>query len=300
MSKIVSLSIVLLILLGANPATSKILFYDDCENKWIVATEWNESNTTKGSNYATVSSEQARAGSHSYKLYVQPFDTNNVSATNSGLLLRGVNSPVLIKNFLFDQEYWLGFSIYVPSSYSWPSKYNKLPDGQGEWQLFWQFHGIQDPCDTPGLNPNIGGFLDTGDSTPGYVVSIKGDNRECITKSYVRNTSQTTPALTKGAWHDIIMNVKFSYSSSGFYRLWLNGKQVVNDSGMNCYKQTKGPYFIMGPYGHMEKATTLYYDEIRVGDQNSSYAEVAPKGSAMPSSGAVSLDPPKLQVISGK
>lgn len=299
MLKRVPLLIILLIFLGIKPAISQLLFYDDCENKWLVDTDWKVSNADKGDNYATVSSEQARAGSHSYKLHVQAFDKNEMSATNCGLVLRGLNSKVQIKNFTFDREFWMGFSIYIPSSYSWPLSSNRLSDGQSEWQLLWQFHGVQDSCDTPALNPVARAHLNSV-SKQGYVVSITGDNGQCITKDYARSVRYDTPAFSKGTWHDVVLNFKFSYTSKGFFRVWLNGKQVVNDSGMNCYNQSKSPYFIMGPYGHMEKEISIYYDEIRVGDQNSSYAEVAPKGSPQPSSGTVSLEPPSLEIISAK
>lgn len=294
MLKVVSLFFGLLVFLAVNPAHSELLFYDDCENKWTLQTDWLESNTTKGNNYAVVSSEQARAGSSSYKLYVQPFDINNYSATNTGLILRGLNSPVQIKNFLYDKTYWMGFSVFAPTSYNFPDPSNKLDSGSSEWQLLWQFHGIQDSCDQLNLNPPIAAFLKK--EVSGYIFSIKGDDRECIARPYVRNSSYSA-SFSKGVWHDIVINFRFSYKDSGFFRVWIDGKQVANDSGINTYNQSKGPYFVLGPYGNMKNETTIYYDEIRVGDNNSSFTEVSPKGVPLT---VDFIEPPKLKIISGQ
>lgn len=293
MFKFFSLFFGLLIFFVVNPAYSELLFYDDCENNWVLQTDWLESNTNKGKNYAAVSSEQARAGSSSYKLFVQPFDINNYAATNSGLILRGLNSPIQIKNFLYDKTYWMGFSVFVPTSYNFPDPSYKLDNGNQEWQLLWQFHGVQDSCDQANLNPPIGGFLKK--EVSGYIFSIIGDDRECIARPYVRHSSYSA-SFSKGVWHDIVINLRFSYENSGFFKVWIDGTQVANDSGINTYNQSKGPYFVLGPYGHMKNETTIYYDEIRVGDANSSFNEVSPKGEPLT---VDFLVPPKLKVLSG-
>ena len=293
MFKFFSLLIASLFFLGANYANSDLLFYDDCENKWLLQTDWLESNTTKGDNYAALSSDYARAGSRSYKLHVQPFDVNNYGATNSGLILRGINSPVQIKNFLYEKEYWMGFSVLIPGSYNWPDENYILDSGGGEWQLLWQFHGVQDSCDQANLNPNVAGLINKGS----YSFSIKGDNRACISRPYVRSSAYAG-AISKGVWHDIVINFRFSYNNSGFFKIWLDGKQVANDTGMNCYAQSKGPYFVLGPYGHMRNGATIYYDEIRVGGANSSFSEVSPKGSSAPVTNNP-LEPPTLEIVSG-
>jgi hypothetical protein len=295
MLKPISSSIALIILMVTNPAYSELLFYDDCEDKWVLETDWRESNTTQGDNYVEVSSEKARAGSKSYKLYVQPFDENEISATNSGLILRGLESPVRIKNFLYDEVYWIGFSVYIPSSYSWPDSSKILADGAGEWQLLWQAHGVMDECDQDNLNPPIAAFVRNG----GYLFTIKGDDRECIARPYVRSKTYSV-SLKKGVWHDVVLNLKYSYSDNGFYKVWIDGEQVVDDSGMNTYKQSKGPNFVIGPYGHMERETTIYYDEFRVGGASSSFDEVSPgegQSAQPPSDDENTLYSPSFSII---
>jgi hypothetical protein len=57
-------------------------------------------------------------------------------------------------------------------------------------------------------------------------------------------------------------------------------------------------------YGHLDEATEIYIDEVRVGDANSSYEEVAPAAGTAESpivgdDDAVSeIDPPTFEMVS--
>ena len=264
MKKTLWIWVVLFLLAGT--ANARVLLYDDCEKAWLEGTDWNSA--IPSGNSITVSTEQKRAGSKSYKFSLQilPAGATDTSKTNVELVLRGLNSPVQLKNFIIGQEYWMGYSIYIPKKYS--------------FRNFWtspQFHLAYDPCESTSLNlnPNVGFFFD---SNLVQTISIGGDATSCTTsKSYPRRYLYT-PAYPTGQWNDIVLHWRFAYDGSGFFEMWMNGVKVGRDTGINCNNDPKGPYLKVGIYAHANEVMTVYYDEIRFGDQNSSYAEVSPGG----------------------
>lgn len=285
----VALLIGLIVGIGAHPAFSKLLFYDDCENKWI-SSDWTEAGN-RGQNSLTLTTERARKGKASYKFVLAPYPTSGTE-TNVELVLRAIKNSSGNANFNFNQEYWMGWSIYIPSNISYPST--------GSWALMTQFHGCPDSCDTKTRNPLASMALKSG----GLTLSLIGEKDACTTVSSWgdRHYKGSANGLKAGAWNDIVIHFRYSYTSGGFYQMWLNGVKCIDDSGINCFNDSKGPYFKMGIYGHLDKYTTVYYDEIKVGDAGSSYSDVAPGGGSAPSSGSASneLPAPTLKVISAQ
>jgi hypothetical protein len=314
MRKLVTFLLVFGLLAWAMPATAGILFYDNCEDKWDTK-YWKESHTDALNNSLTVSSEQARAGRHSYKFYLMPWTRANDWASNNGLNLYWATDiqQGQKNNFQHNKEYWLGYSVFVPANQQQP--YGKATGGDGsEWLCFSQFHGMNEPCDQL-RNPNVSLSLKQDASWRGYQFSLHGDSRACTPSTgYGRDIKvfSTSPAssrypspsslqFTRGKWHDVVFNFKFSYDSSKgpFIKLWIDGVLAIDDQGINCYNDSIGPYWIMGPYGHMNEGTVVYFDEIRVGDAGSNYSQVAPAGGATQVVNAPSpssLEPPVLSI----
>jgi hypothetical protein len=94
-------------------------------------------------------------------------------------------------------------------------------------------------------------------------------------------------ALAKDKWQTIVMHVKHSPGSDGVIELWLNGQKLVNRSGSNMYS-TSGTNYVnprwkLGVYKANWNGTTtsdtrervLYYDNVRLGNENATYAEMA-------------------------
>ena len=285
------LLLILFMVFFAFTANADILIYEDFEDA-LSTTYWKVSNCTQGDNVGEISSTYAYNGSSSWHAYVQPFDTSEYGATNCSIGPQNYAWMGGTNNFQFGTEYWVGYAIYIPTANSWPDITNILGDGQGEWQLLYQWHGIIEACDDANLNPPIAHFLDETRSDGSLEISILGDANECVDKpNYDRSvdydySDDSNLIFTKPGWNIVVENFQFSYTTGGFYKLWINGNQVVDDTGINCYNHAKGPYLMIGPYGHMETGVHYYYDEFRVGDENSSYAEVLPQG------GATDEDPP--------
>ena len=270
------------------PAIAEIIFYDDCEDVWLEKIDWIAAGN-KGGNSISVSSEKKRAGRSSYKFILAKYG-NAGSETNVELILRGLNAGTQVKNFIFNKEYWMGYSVFIPSDFDFPD--NNYNSG-----LIGQWHAAYDDCDTRPQSQPLGFGLNR--DSQGLTVSIASKAAQCGETSYTRRISIDSPKLLKGQWNDIVLNYKFSYGTGGFVKMWMNGKQVVNDSGPNSHNDAKGPYFKMGIYGWADTNMVVYYDEIRIGDQNSSYSEVAPQGVAT-TENALKLEPPVLTVIQSR
>src|SRR3990172_1067086 len=90
-----------------------------------------------------------------------------------------------------------------------------------------------------------------------------------------------SPPFKKGAWNDVVVHVRFNYDKPGITEVWLNGAKFVNSTPKvnphaNAHNDPLAPAFKLGFYASSTKAHTVYYDDIRVGDADSSYDEVAP------------------------
>jgi hypothetical protein len=170
------------------------------------------------------------------------------------------------------KDWWVGFSQFLPVD--WQADDPSNPD------IIWQFHGWE------------GG---PASNNPPLAAVIAGD------QLYIRLSQGTVPALgatsyldlavfpiPRGVWTDVVLDLNFDYKN-GHIKMWQNGVKIVDYSGPTLYPmigQTneKGPGFKIGVYkwdwGNLPTLVTrrsLYIDEIRFGDSNSSYAEVQPR-----------------------
>jgi hypothetical protein len=266
-----------LIIIGyVSTAVGGILFYDDCEDTPNTS-DWKLQTT--GDVSFSVSSEQAKAGSNSYK-YVN----------NGGKSWRVEHAIIKrsVKKFNYDTVYWIGYSFYLSNE----SGYENGSYGQ--------FHGSPDlPVNECDQYRNGLFFISPDTKTGGIVIAQKAQLDRCAydPKGLVYDREvyhKISRAFTKGQWHDIVMQFRFSYvkGGGGFFKIWLDGTQILDDKDINCYNDALGPYWKMGVYGTLAVPVTAYYDEFRVGDSNSSYDEVSPKGPK-----TISLNAPLLKIV---
>lgn len=167
------------------------------------------------------------------------------------------------------QTLWYGFSYYIPADW--------VSDPSTE-EIIWQLHELPDACETwrsPYLSLNISGGT----------ISLRRryDSKPCSVGNTPEGTGTiaSTP-LVKGQWVDVVIKAQFSYTSSGRVQYWVNGQLVGDQTGGNIYNDTAPGYLKVGLYRWVwpDKSITsrtVYHDEVRVGDANSSYAEVAPR-----------------------
>ncbi len=96
---------------------------------------------------------------------------------------------------------------------------------------------------------------------------------------------------TRGLWFDFVLHAKWTSGADGCVELWVkqhdnNFFQTVDYRGPTCSSREHGPEFRIGAQVNPAKDSpagaevTVLTDELRVGDANSSFDEVAPAGTA--------------------
>jgi hypothetical protein len=87
---------------------------------------------------------------------------------------------------------------------------------------------------------------------------------------------------TKNYWNEFVFHIIHSSSSNGLIEIWHNGTKVISRKGANMHVG-KLPSWKVGIYkAAWEKTTTdsdlrvAFFDNIRIGNENSSFAEMSP------------------------
>jgi len=214
----------------------------------------------------TVVSTPVRAGQYAVR-----FERRDGDAEVAG----GNRAELRLDNAETGGEYWYGFSIYLPSDWNFAGG-----DDPWDWLILAQWHGQPDPNEdwrspplSLRLNQDKWGVSERHDAAP-------------ITTSNPSSTMLWEGDGTgdAGKWTDWVFHIKWSYGDDGFVEVWKDGVQVVDYSGPCAFNDAKGPYFKMGMYMSPDQDLSrhVFHDEMRVGDANSSYQEVAPPGSVGP------------------
>lgn len=154
-----------------------------------------------------------------------------------------------------EKDYWYGLSIFVPEDFKPPAKSNAV--------LF-QWHTQQGgPSPVLSIRVNGEGWLINGNAT---------DKRRALARL----------PLEKGKWTDWVVHVRWSAKADGFWTIWKDGVEVVNEKGIiTQYPEALGPYAKFGQYHSVDAEVpqnTVYFDEYRVAGPGGSYELVAPAG----------------------
>ncbi len=201
----------------------------------------------------------------------------------------GVPHGILKEN----QEYWIGWSYFIPTGFlkSVPGK----PDRSIIQQMLYQASFRDQRNGTTLFECNgkstRGGTLKTR-GVPGSYMTLAptGDKFDFTVTFYQGRDSEgryifgcknfSMPAQLN-QWEDFVMNFQpSSNSEQGFIKIWHNGKLYVNEKvallrpGVNSMGAWKIGVYVGDP-GHGERL--FYTDELRVGNEHSSFEEVSPK-----------------------
>ena len=165
-------------------------------------------------------------------------------------------------------EGWYGFSQYFPETY--------IRDTTEE--VVGQWHDIPDDRETAARSPS--NAISTGNGHLKWTTrwdsrSIQTNN---ITEGYFEKDLGVIPM---NKWIHWVVHIKFSHTNTGILEVWMDGVKVIDRKNMpNCFNDAKYPYFKFGVYrwewGTAVAQRVIYYDEVRVGNKNSSYNEVKP------------------------
>lgn len=167
------------------------------------------------------------------------------------------------------EEGWYGFSQYFPASY----ESDPVPELVGQW------HNPPDEEENDARSPS--NFILLRDDR------FKWHLRWDADKIIYNNTPDgfieiDMGPIPKNQWIDWVVHIKFAYDNTGILEVWKDGIKVIDRQNMpNSYNDEKLPYFKLGVYkwnwnGSSVNQKVLYWDEVRIGDENSSYDEVKP------------------------
>lgn len=205
----------------------------------------------------TASTAQYNEGSKSFKSTVLKTDPSISSGYRSEITFPGIS----------DQgEMWYGYSTYFES----------IPLGGG--------HVIQWHPNNSNGSATLS--LWTGDGKFMVVRNPSGTNI---------NYYQPNPqAIVARKWYDIVWHVKWSSSSTGLIEMWIDGVKYFSYTGVTA--QT-GVYLKLGQNLWVRNNDgIIYYDNLRIGGSNASYADVAPEGGTSTSTPPTSTTTPTAPV----
>lgn len=170
-------------------------------------------------------------------------------------------------------EYWYGWSVLIPNDFVSDPSYDIM--GQ-----FHDYHG-----------PDNGWWGTARRHLPLYFKTqdghwkLRGTHQKYPEKRVTETFTKDLGPYTKGKWTDFVVHAKWSYKSDGFIHVWKDGQLVFSRTGSVYYNLPTGPFFKIGIYkgdpewpgsGNISKRV-VYFDEIRTGDKNARYKDVAPR-----------------------
>ena len=172
-------------------------------------------------------------------------------------------------------EYWYGFSIYIPADW----QYDTINEVVTQWNATRDKEIKENAKRSPPLALRI--------KKDHWYITMRWDKRR------LTPPGNKAPKLRlwkgpykKGAWTDWVVHAKWSFEKDGLVRVWQNGKLIIEHAGPNCYNDKRGLRFKIGlykpkwqgdKYTSLIKERIIYHDEIRVGNKDAKYADVAPR-----------------------
>jgi hypothetical protein len=195
----------------------------------------------------------------------------------------GERSELAMKRTEIGKTYWYGWSMFIPSN--WQDR-DAGGDVVAQWPSFPGPHDFRKACGASASFIARGRRGTSGDRFY-YFLQHAGDAVEIECNKFpLAKVSEM-----RGKWVDFVMNVKWTGNKDGFVKLWMkigNGSytQQVDYKGRTFFNdEGTGPYFKMGLYKGDPNfkgpaPRYLYTAEYRLGNANSSFAEVAPAGTS--------------------
>lgn len=164
-------------------------------------------------------------------------------------------------------ETWYGFSQFFPDSY--------ISDSTGE--VIGQWHVQADAGETTNRSPSNALLASNGR----LKWMARWDADRIMTDGFSDGLIYIDLGeIPKNRWIDWVVHIKYSHTNTGILEVWMDGVKVINRQNMpNTYNDEKYPYMKFGVYKWewgSSSQRVIYYDEVRIGNSNSSYNDVVP------------------------
>ena len=242
-------------------------------NRLIIESNFEDNNDLKkwsieisSSTLLKLSDSFARQGRYSFRFNLKKTDP----------IIRNGKRSELCTSSPKNSDGWYGFSNYLPEGY--------LPDNG--FEIVAQWHEVPD--------------FELGESWRIPPISLSTNNghwylniKWATAKVNTNNTIDGKKIFDLGSyarniWNDWVFHINFSWKEDGVIQVWKNGQLIVEYHGSNCYNDKNYPYFKFGIYkpgwnkGFDQKnlstisERTIYYDAIKVGNEEASYEDVSP------------------------
>ncbi len=284
------------------PAQAALLFYDGFESGTI---DWDDQpcqgvagsnpngkytchdGNPPGPSRAVENNVPARAGQY----YLRSTVGTDMQAAWRSEVTSPSNARLAEKNWN-GKEFWIGFSVYFPSSeYAFRNSGGGVP---WDRDMIYQWHANLDSLTAQEFCGDCYPLIIATMPEPGLGRKQSGNLIWRIETNY--GDYNLSGVVEHDKWYDWVIHVKWTYDDNGIMEIWKDGVLVHSYYGKNMPHDTLGPYWKIGDYKawwrddiHPEDADeprrSVYHDEYRIGDANSSYAEVAPAGGAPAPSG---------------
>jgi hypothetical protein len=226
-------------------ATGNLLFSDNLDGSSPLSS--GVSKQTSTSYGITVSSTQIYNGVKSARFELRDTDPESHSGTRAELSFPDATY----------KERWYSYALYMPSA-----QYKDDPEDE----VITQFH-------------------QGGGASPALCFRVKSGHL------YLRVLGTIwidLGAIDKDHWHAYVWHVIHSSGSDGKVEIWRDGQKIVDRNGPCAYDMSSGtyhlPYMKMGIYksdwnGSSTTSTNLrvlYFDDIKIGNENATYQEMVP------------------------
>lgn len=197
----------------------------------------------------TQSSAQARTGNYSFRAEVREDDPAVSSGYRAELTLDDISDT---------GDKWYGWSTYF-----------QTPTQGDEWTGY-NGHFVQWHPDNGGGSASLG-LWSYGE---GWLVGLNPEGDSSA------DFEELGFAIEANRWHDIVLHVNWD---EGIVQFWLNGELEVDVDGVD-YADGPGQYMKLGinrwgggPNGSPDSGDwVIFYDDLRIGDGNAGYRDVAP------------------------
>jgi hypothetical protein len=224
---------------------SNLLYHENCDGSTIFSTYVSKQTST--SYGITASTEQFYNGTKSARFELRDTDPEVQSGTRAEISFPNATNL----------NRWYSYALYIPSA---EYQYDANDEVITQWHQ-------------------------GGSATPALCLRTKADH---IYLRIMGNIWIDLGAIDKDHWHAYVMHVKHSSGSDGLIEIWRDGQLIVNRSGQNMYDISTGTYHApnwkLGVYksdwnGTNTTATNLrvlYFDDIKLGDENATYNDMVP------------------------
>lgn len=231
----------------SNASSNNLLFNETFEGSSIFSGLHRQFGTSHAFNIA---GSPVASGSKSGRFELRDSDPNQSGGTRSEVLFPEQSGLNL----------WYGFSVYHPAADYAKDSYTEIIN---------QWH-------------------QGGGTSPAIAIEIQNDRYQLVmpgsaTATGTRERIDLGP-VTKDKWNQFALHINHSSGSDGLIEVWISGKKVLNRTGKNMYPLSSfsKPRWKVGIYkwkwnGDLTtdtKKRVLYFDDIKLGDQNATLANM--------------------------